>query len=100
MKPSRPRKTPKRRRIVFAFHDHQAREVAVTGDFNQWNRASHPMKQDGNGRWKKVVLLLPGQYEYKFIVNGHWRTDPDNPKRCRNCFGTYNNILQVVDHPS
>ena len=92
------RKTAKRRRILFSIYEPQAHEVAVVGDFNTWDRALHPMKSDGNGLWQKVMLLPPGQYEYKFIVDGQWRIDTNNPNRCPNCFGTVNNILQVQDH--
>jgi 5'-AMP-activated protein kinase regulatory beta subunit len=91
------RKTAKRRRILFSIDAPQAREVAVVGDFNTWDRASHPMKNDGNGQWQKVMMLPPGQYEYKFLVDGQWRTDPNNPRQCTNCYGTNNNILHVQD---
>jgi 5'-AMP-activated protein kinase regulatory beta subunit len=91
------RKTAKRRRILFSIDDPQAREVAVVGDFNTWDRASHPMKKDDNGLWRKIMMLPPGQYEYKFLVDGQWRTDPSNPRQCTNCYGTHNNILHVQD---
>jgi 1,4-alpha-glucan branching enzyme len=91
-------KNAKRRRILFSIGDKEANEVAVVGDFNTWDRASHPMKSDGNGLWQKVMLLPPGQYEYKFIVDGQWRIDTNNPNRCPNCYGTFNNILHVQDH--
>ena len=29
-----------------------------------------------NGVWKKTTLLYPGEYEYKFMVDGRWCTDP------------------------
>jgi len=91
------RKTAKRRRILFTIDDQKAHEVAVVGDFNTWDHARHPMKRDGSGLWQKVMMLPPGQYEYKFLVDGQWRTDPTNPHQCINCYGTYNNILHVQD---
>jgi len=48
-------------------------------------------------KWQKVMMLPPGQYEYKFLVDGQWRTDPNNPRQCTNCYGTNNNILHVQD---
>ena len=95
MKRSPSKMTPKRRRITFSFGDQQANSVSLTGDFNQWNRTSHPMKDCGKGIWQKIMMLPPGEYEYKFVVDGQWRTDPNNPNRCPNRFGTYNNILRV-----
>jgi len=91
-------KTVNRRRVLFSIGDDQAHKVAVIGDFNEWSHASHPMKSDGNGLWQKIMMLPPGKYEYKFLVDGQWRTDPNNPDQCANCYGTFNNILHVQDH--
>ena len=85
----------KRRRILFSLVNPQAREVSVAGEFNGWNPATHPMKSNGNGNWQKIMMLPPGQYEYKFLVDGQWRNDPSNPDRTPNCYGTYNDILKV-----
>jgi 5'-AMP-activated protein kinase regulatory beta subunit len=76
--------------------DSDAKEVALTGDFNEWNRKSHRMRKDGSGQWKKSLLLLPGQYEYKFFVDGQWLTDPKNQQTCPNGFGTLNNVIHVT----
>lgn len=95
MKSTGAKKTIKRRRITFSMEDEQAHEIAVSGDFNEWNRNSHPMKRNGNNSWKKIMMLPPGKYEYKFLVDGEWRIDPDNPHQRPNCFGTLNNVLQV-----
>jgi hypothetical protein len=49
-----------------------------------------------NGLWQKIVMLYPGKHEYKFLVDGKWELDPNNDWKCRNCFGTYNNIISVL----
>jgi hypothetical protein len=54
------------------------------------------MKRDKNGVWNKAVLLPPGNYQYKFLVDGQWREDPKNNHTCLNCFGSYNNILNLA----
>ena len=95
MKNTSAKTPPRRRRVLFTLGDQRATEVTVSGDFNQWHRTSHPMKNDGNGTWQKIMLLPPGQYEYKFLVDGQWRTDPNNPTQCLNRFGTHNNVLRV-----
>lgn len=95
MKPRRAVKTIKRRRIQFSYDDTEARDVAVTGDFNTWHPSSHPMKRNGEGRWQKILMLPPGDYEYKFVVDGQWRTDPLNTDQCPNCYGSLNNRLRV-----
>ncbi|HUT71290.1 MAG TPA: glycogen-binding domain-containing protein [Desulfatiglandales bacterium] len=85
----------KRRRATFSLEAPNAREVAVGGDFNKWNAEADPMKKDKRGVWKKTVMLEPGRYEYKFLVDGQWRNDPNNEQTCANCFGTHNNVLVI-----
>ena len=85
----------KRRRVTFSYEAPHAAEVMLMGDFNNWNSKKHPMKNDGDGVWTKYVLLSPGDYEYKFLVDGDWKTDPHNDKKCVNCYGTYNNVISV-----
>jgi 1,4-alpha-glucan branching enzyme len=86
----------KRRKVTFSLEAADAREVILMGDFNNWNSKTHPMKKDKDGVWKKAVLLFPGKYEYKFLVDGYWKEDPLNKQICPNRFGTYNNILRLA----
>jgi len=85
----------KRRRITFSFDDDDAKEVILVGDFNNWNPKKHAMKSDGKRSWNKTVVLAPGRYEYKFFVDGKWKTDPRNSHACANCFGTQNSVLNI-----
>ena len=85
----------KRRRTNFTLPAKAAQKVYLVGEFNQWNEKKHLMKKDADGTWKRTILLAPGRYEYKFLVDGKWKDDPTNSKRRQNRFGTYNSILQV-----
>ena len=85
----------KRRRAIFSFKTTAAEEVILMGNFNNWNPKKHPMKNDGSGTWNKTVVLSPGKYEYKFMVDGEWKKDPRNDQTCSNCFGTQNSILNL-----
>jgi 1,4-alpha-glucan branching enzyme len=90
------KQTTKRRRVTFSLEATEAEEVVLMGDFNKWNPETHPMKNDGNGIWNKTVTLVPGQYEYKFLIDGNWREDPRNDQACPNCFGSLNSILNLT----
>ena len=81
---------------MFSMDAAQAEEVILMGDFNNWNPKLHPMKSAGDGIWSKTVMLYPGKYEYKFLVDGDWKEDPRNDKTCPNCFGTQNNVLNLT----
>ena len=86
----------KRRKVTFSLENADANEVFLIGDFNKWNPKSHPMKSDENGAWVRNMIIPPGEYEYKFIVDGQWKEDPQNEQLSLNCFGTYNNIINVT----
>ena len=84
-----------KRRVIFTLESPWANEVILMGDFNKWNAKTHPMKKDEGGIWKKTVMLHPGRYEYRFLVNGQWENDPKNDEVCANRFGTQNNIIHI-----
>lgn len=83
-------------KVTFSFENADANEVFLIGDFNKWNPKTHPMKSDGDGAWIRNVVIPPGKYEYKFMVDGQWKEDPQNDQLNPNCFGTYNNIINVT----
>jgi 1,4-alpha-glucan branching enzyme len=56
----------------------EAKKVVLTGSFNNWNTDEMLMEKTPGG-WKLPFALSPGNYEYKFIVDGSWITDPANP---------------------
>ncbi len=55
-----------------------AKNVVLAGNFNAWNTGELFMDKVTGG-WQLYYVLGPGNYEYKFIVDGKWMTDPDNP---------------------
>lgn len=87
----------KRRRVTFSFESSDAKEVILMGDFNNWNAKKHLMKSNENGMWDKSVVIPPGRYEYKFLVDRQWKEDPQNDQTCLNCFGTYNNVFNLTE---
>jgi len=86
---------PKRRRVQFDFPGGGAGKVFLVGDFNQWRESAHPMKRGDDGVWKKILMLPPGRYEYKFRVDDRWAEDPANGRRCLNAFGSFNCVIEV-----
>ena len=96
MAKAKSKKQIKRRKVTFSLDSSDAKEVILMGDFNNWNPKKHLMKNDGNGIWNKAVMLPPGNYEYKFLVDGEWKRDPNNEQTCPNCFGTYNSVFNLA----
>jgi chromosome partitioning protein len=82
--------------VVFALEAPEAQEVRVTGEFSNWSREGEPLRQDASdGLWKVVLDITPGEYEYRFIVDGVWIRDPNNKDYIRNEFGQENSLLIV-----
>lgn len=71
-----------------------ARKVIVTGSFNRWNEDNFKMTKIENG-WELILEIKPGEYEYKFIVDGHWIEDPSNPSKVKNEYGGYNSYINI-----
>ena len=94
MQKTSPAKT-KKRKVTFTLTAPDAKEVFLVGDFNNWDEKKHPMKKDEGGRWKKDIIVPPGRYEYKYLVDGKWEIDPANKKVIQNRFGTLNNVILV-----
>jgi hypothetical protein len=64
--------------ICLKFAHPQAEEVFVAGSLNDWRPAATPMIHLGQGRWVKLLALLPEWYQYVFVVDGQWRIQEGN----------------------
>jgi 1,4-alpha-glucan branching enzyme len=81
--------------IEFSLVAPDAKEVVLVGDFNNWNGEGYRMKKSKDGICKKKVDLKPGRYEYRFIVDGNWWTDPKANETCLNSFGSQNSVINI-----
>jgi len=75
----------------------EAGNVFISGTFNNWSTSQTPMKFTGNG-WAIELKLDPGKYEYKFIVDGSWMTDPENNLRQRGDAGSDNSVVYCYNY--
>ncbi len=77
----------------FRLKGHElAKSVMVTGSFNNWSESGYTMARDVEG-WYIDLHLRPGKHRYKFIIDGNWVLDPDNPHWEENEFSTGNSVL-------
>lgn len=83
------------RSTEFSLTAPEAKEVFVAGDFNDWNPSELAMRKFKAGKYVKKMKLKPGRYEYLFVVDGNWRTDPANTNRHPNVFGTENSVIEI-----
>lgn len=66
--------------------------VGICADFTGWRIVD--LINDA-GVYHREFDLQPGRYLYKFIVDGVWMTDPANPEREPDPFGTFNSVLDL-----
>ncbi len=82
--------------VEFFYEAPNAGTVSVAGEFNEWNTSANVMKLGDDGVWRIVIPLSPGSYMYKFVVDGNWVTDPDNPKQKDDGYGGMNSLVEVT----
>jgi len=83
--------------ILFTYRDSGAGSVTLAGSFNGWNATDNPLTDDGQGNWAIVQALDPGEHEYKFVVDGAWFADPENPDTKTDPYGGSNSLVIVGD---
>ncbi|MBM3246201.1 MAG: chromosome partitioning protein ParA [Candidatus Omnitrophica bacterium] len=82
--------------IVFSIAAPQAREVYLAGDFNNWRLDNSSRMQQDNGSWKKKIDLAAGKYRYRFVVDGNWIEDSNNPHRQINPYGEMDSLIEII----
>ena len=83
------------RKVTFACHHPDAREVCLAGVFTDWDACLMPLEKSGEGIWSITIQLSPGRYEYNFVVDGNWIEDMLCSEMVSNPFGTRNSVIVV-----
>lgn len=81
--------------VRIEFYDPTAFSVCIAGTFNDWHPDATRMIGLGSGRWSKELILPPGTYEYRLVVNGRWIADPGAVESTPIPFGGVNSVLHV-----
>src|ERR1051325_5224285 len=84
------------RRVGVRFFAPDAKQVFLAGTFNAWKADATPLQPRGEGLWETELELKPGDYEYRFVADGQWATDPMAPRFVANPFGELNDVLHVA----
>ena len=84
-----------KQKVSFTFLDPKAQQVALVGEFTDWEEMPRQLKKQKSGLWKTTVPLGPGTYEYRYLVDGQWRDDPQCQDRRENPFGSANCVRVV-----
>jgi len=80
--------------VQFRLRVGDAKWVSVAGTFNQWDPKRTPLTKEGED-WVGMTVLPRGCYEYRFVVDGRWLTDPTAKESVPNPFGSWNSVLSI-----
>ena len=85
--------------VNFVLEAHQAREVFLAGEMTDWDSAKRPMTRGDDGVWRLTVDLAPGQWLYKFVVDGQWVHDPASADHDNDGRGGQHSFVFVGEGP-
>lgn len=74
---------------------HGGNSVQVEGSFDNWTKRL--TLERSNKDFTIIKLLSPGVYQFKFIVDGEWRYDPNQPAMYDE-IGNVNNVIEVQEY--
>jgi len=83
-----------KKRVAFTIEAEKGSDVYVAGTFNGWNPRKNKLRFK-NGVYTTSILLPPGRYEYKFVVNDVWCVDPACSEWTPNNIGSLNSVKTV-----
>lgn len=90
-------KSPAKKFVTLRLADETYGKVQIKGEMNAWDPAATVVNKE-NGEWTTRLELNPGNYQYKYIVDGNEINDPHNELVVSNGSGGTNSLL-VIDKP-
>jgi 1,4-alpha-glucan branching enzyme len=85
-------------RVTFKLAaDVDVEEVALCGDFNEWNENLNPMRQLKDGSFSTTVSIEAGRsYRFRYLINGNrWENDWEADEYWPNDFGSDDSVLRL-----
>jgi chromosome partitioning protein len=83
-------------KVVFHYRAPEDSQVQIAGDFNDWTPENLQLAQGENGAvWQKSIILSAGDYQYKFLIDGNWKQDPESLGIVDDPFGSKNSVIRV-----
>jgi chromosome partitioning protein len=79
---------------LFTLKAPEAHHVQLAGDFNSWMPEGNEM-EFSNGVWQKMLVLAPGRYRYRYVVDGRWQRDPLNASMELSPFGDDDSVIDL-----
>ncbi len=88
-------KAPKKNAVIFSIAAPDAKEVFITGDFNNWELSDKNKMELTEDGWIKELALPQGRHRYRFVMDGKWIEDPNNALKEVNPYGEMDSLIEV-----
>jgi len=85
--------------VAFSIAAPEARQVFLAGEMTDWDAGKVAMQRDEHGTWHTALDIAPGQWLYKFVVDGRWVQDPATDDHDADGQGGQHSFLFVGDGP-
>lgn len=82
--------------MLFVVRAAGAKDVRLAGEFNGWNPDLAPLQPLRGSAFQIRLPLAPGRYQYRYVIDGSWRNDPENDRVELNPYGELNSVVEVV----
>lgn len=81
---------------TFTVHAEKGKAVYLAGEFNKWDPTAKKMTYKAKSAvYATTIKLMPGEYQYKFVIDGTWCADPENANSVKNDQGTFNSVIVI-----
>lgn len=85
--------------IDFSIAAPNAKQVFLAGEMTDWDVDKRAMQRDASGTWHATLDIEPGQWLYKFVVDGQWVQDPATSDHDADGQGGQHSFVFVGDGP-
>ena len=85
--------------VGFSLAAPEARQVFLAGEMTDWDQGKRAMTRGTDGVWRLQLDLAPGQWLYKFVVDGRWVHDPATPDHDADGQGGQHSFVFVGEGP-
>ena len=78
----------------YKFNNRSPKTVFISGSFDDW-KEKHPLSYNQTmGKWTCTLKVKKGKHLYKYIIDGNWEINPNDPS-VRGNDGIVNNVTNV-----
>ncbi len=80
--------------FVYYFPDKQPNVVELSGSFDNWKKKHRLIHKTRDNKFEITIKLKKGKHFYKYIVDGNWQINPNEPSEMGED-GIVNNVVSL-----